>query len=104
MQTVAAFVAALILSGRATETDSNLLGLCMLFFLPSLLLLGWERQQDFALSVSIGVFAGLMQRDRLALGLAPHQWGGDCLCAAGGGRWSRWGRPRRHMASGWCCQ
>lgn len=70
LQTVFAFITALILSGRATESDSNLLGLCMLFFIPSLALLGWERQQDFALSVSIGVFAGLMQRDRFALGLA----------------------------------
>jgi hypothetical protein len=70
LQTVFAFIAALILSGRATEMDSNLLGLCMLFFLPSLLLLGWERQQDFALSVSLGVFAGLIRNERLALGLA----------------------------------
>jgi len=70
LQTVFAFVAALILSGRATEQDSNLLGLCMLFFLPSLFLLGWERQQDFALGVSLGVFTGLMKKERLALAIS----------------------------------
>jgi hypothetical protein len=76
LQTVFAFVTALILSGRATEADSNLLGLCMLFFVPSLILLGWERQQDFALGVSLGVFAGLMQKEKLALALSLSSGGG----------------------------
>ena len=85
LQTVAAFIAALILSGRATETDSNLLGLCMLFFLPSLLLLGWERPAGLRPEREHRCLCGLDAARPSGAGVGPQQWGGDCLCAAGGG-------------------
>lgn len=64
LQTFFALVVAMYLSGSASSTDSILVGTCVIFAVPSLILLSWERRQDFALSVAIGAWAGLFGREQ----------------------------------------
>lgn len=69
LQTLSAISLAFFLNiGRAEDT--NILSSCFFFLLPSLLVLTWERRQDYALSLAIGAYAGLHYPEDKALGWA----------------------------------
>jgi hypothetical protein len=52
------------------NADDSRLGVCLAFILPALVLISWERYQDYALGVAVGTFLGLNFDDRRAFSLS----------------------------------
>ncbi|KAB2904786.1 MAG: hypothetical protein KJ064_18330 [Anaerolineae bacterium] len=52
------------------NVDDSRLGVCLAFFIPALVLISWERYQDYALGVVSGTLMGLQFDDRRAFSLS----------------------------------
>ncbi len=52
------------------NADDSRLGVCLAFILPAIVLISWERYQDYALGVAVGTFLGLNFDDRRAFSLS----------------------------------
>jgi hypothetical protein len=70
LQTLSAILLVMVLNTQSLRGDASTLGACFLFFVPSLFLLTWERRQDYAFSVVMGSYSGIVQQPDKALGWA----------------------------------
>ena len=70
LQTLTAFMAAIIINAGSDSLNNDLLGACFIYFIPTLFMLTWERRQDYAISIALGAYAGLTRREQNALGLS----------------------------------
>ncbi|MFP4323259.1 MAG: hypothetical protein ACLFTK_12465 [Anaerolineales bacterium] len=72
LQSLAGMLIALVLSTRPSAINTNLLGICFITAPLVIVILMWERRQDYALSIALGVYGGLklsaQDPFRLALG------------------------------------
>ncbi len=76
LQTLGGMLVALVLSTRPMAVNTNLLGICFLAAPLVVVILMWERRQDYALSVAWGVYGGLFfgQQDPFRLALGGGAW------------------------------
>lgn len=70
IQTGVAMLLALYINGQADTFDNNLVGICTAFWLPTLFILTWERRQDYALAVGVGVLLGMNDKPHNSLSMA----------------------------------
>lgn len=69
LQNVIALLAVAIV-GVAVDNNEQMMSLCLLYFLPSLFVLSWERRQDYALSLMVGGLVGVVYDGRRAFSMA----------------------------------
>lgn len=79
LQTASGFLAAIILNAKLDSPERDLLGACFVYLIPALAVMTWERRQDHALTVALGIFVGLSRKPQSALGWAL---GGGALLLA----------------------
>lgn len=70
IQSLCTFIVAGALTAGAASMTDNTTAICLLWLLPTLFLLSWERRQDYAFSVTAGLFGVMRQAGQDSWGVA----------------------------------